>query len=162
MMKRLRRLAREEGGLATIELAMIAPVLALMVMGISDISIAYSRKLELEQASQRAIEKVMQTTGETTPEAAIQKEAVCQINGTNADGTCKTGRISTANVTAQYLLKCDGAETSYELDCAAGQTELRYITARVTDTYTPMFPITFGTGSDGKYHLSAVTGVRVG
>ncbi|QIL02352.1 pilus assembly protein [Sphingomonas sinipercae] len=162
MLRRLRLLAREQGGVATIELAMVAPVLALMVVGISDISIAYSRKLELEQASQRAIEKVMQTTGETTPEAAIQKEAVCQINGANADGTCKTGRISASNVTAEYLLKCNGVTTDYSLECATGETELRYIKTTVTDTYTPMFPLKFGTAADGKYHISSTTGVRVG
>ena len=62
MMRRLVKLAREDRGAAVIELALIAPVLALLIIGVTDISIAYGRKLELEQAVQRSIEKVMQTT----------------------------------------------------------------------------------------------------
>jgi len=58
-MKALRRLAREERGAAVIELALVAPILAIMIAGITDISIAYGRRLELEQAVQRSIEKVM-------------------------------------------------------------------------------------------------------
>ena len=57
------RLLRDERGAAVIELALVAPVLALMVIGIVDISNAYSRKLALEQGAQRAIEKIMQHHG---------------------------------------------------------------------------------------------------
>ena len=54
MMRRLVKLAREDRGAAVIELALIAPVLALLIIGVTDISIAYGRKLELEQAVQRS------------------------------------------------------------------------------------------------------------
>jgi Flp pilus assembly protein TadG len=101
MIRGLARLARNERGAAVIELALVAPILATLVIGITDVSIAYGHKLELEQAAQRAIEKVGQTTGDKTPEATIQKEAVCQINGANEDGTCKEGRITTDNVTVK-------------------------------------------------------------
>ena len=168
MTRRLFTLARSNSGTATIELALIAPVLAIMVVGIADISIAYGRKLEIEQAAQRAIEKVMQTTGADTVEATIKTEAVCQINGAatpdpdNPDADpCASGRITTDNVTVNYSLKCSGAEKDYALDCDAGEIETRYITATVTDTYEPMFPVKFGTAADGKYHLSVTAGVRV-
>ncbi|MFL6734567.1 MAG: TadE/TadG family type IV pilus assembly protein [Sphingomicrobium sp.] len=161
MIIRLPRLLREERGSVTIELAFVAPVLALVIAGVSDVSIAYGRELELEQAAQRSIEKVMQTTGAETAAATIQKEAVCQINGANDDGTCKSGRISTDNVTVTYSLKCNGAAVSYSSDCTAGQTEVRYIQTVVTDTYRPVFARSFGTASDGTYHLRATAGVRV-
>jgi Flp pilus assembly protein TadG len=160
----LLQVARDNAGAAIIELALAAPILATMVVGVSDISIAYGKKLELEQAAQRAMEKVMQTTGEDTPEDTIKKEAVCQYNGSVPDtttGICP-GTISAANVTVAYSLKCNGTATDYSLDCDSGQTELRYITATVTDTYTPMFNMHFGTQSDGTYHLSTQAGVRVG
>jgi Flp pilus assembly protein TadG len=160
-MTNLRKLARDDTGAVLIELALAAPMLALMVMGISDISSAFSKRLELEQAAQRAIEKVMQTTGEDTPEGTIKREAVCQYNGTAADGTCKTAPITVDNVTVVYSLTCNNVVTAYNTDCVGGQTEYRYIQATVTDTYTPMFPIHFGTGADGKYSLSATAGVRV-
>ena len=163
MIRALLSLARDQRGTSVVELAFVAPILAIVIAGVTDVSIAYGRKLELEQAAQRSIEKVGQTTGQTTAEAAIQKEAVCQINGTNTDGTCKTGRISTSDVTVTYTLTCNGASVAYSDDCTAGQTEIRYIEAKVQDnSYKPVFARSFGgTASDGYYHLSATAGVRV-
>jgi len=161
MIRRFRRLSDDQSGAVLIEIALIAPMLALMVMAISDISTAFSKRLELEQAAQRAIEKVMQTTGEKTPEETIKSEAVCQYNGTNANGTCKTGRITEDDVTVQYTLTCDNVAKSYDSDCTSGQKEYRYIEATVVDTYTPMFPIHFGTSDDDEYSLTAKAGVRV-
>ena len=162
MIRRFRELARDRSGTATIELALCAPLLATMVIGVSDISIAYGKKLELEQASQRAMEKVMQTTGEKTPEDTIRYEAVCQYNGTDSSGNCiESAPITTTNVTVTYSLTCDGTAMTYESDCTVGQAEVRYITTVVTDTYTPMFNLRFGTSSDGKYHLEGKAGVRV-
>ena len=55
------KLHADQRGAAVIELAMIAPILAMMVIGIVDMSNGYSRKLALEQGAQRAVEKIMQT-----------------------------------------------------------------------------------------------------
>ena len=161
MIGRLKQLARDTSGAAIVELALAAPVLAAMVIGVTDISIAYGRQLQLEQAAQRAIEKVGQTTGETTPEATIKKEAACQYNGTDANGVCLTSPLEDADVTVTYSLTCNGAVTAYTSDCTAGQTEIRYITATLVDTYTPMFNMHFGTMPDGTYHLNSSAGVRV-
>jgi Flp pilus assembly protein TadG len=166
-MTRLRNLVRSQRGAVVIELALLAPILALMIVGIIDLSMAFGRKLAIEQAAQRAIEKVAQTTGELTAEDTIKKEAVCQINGTiNVDdpdtpesevNTCAAGRLTTADVTVTYSLTCDDVVTDYAVDCADGQSEVRYITAKVVDSYKPMFPI----HGDGTYHFSATAGVRV-
>jgi Flp pilus assembly protein TadG len=174
MMRRVRNLPHDTRGAAIIELALAAPVLAVLIIGVTDISIAYGRKLELEQAVQRSIEKVMQTTGDTTVAGTIKKEAVCQINGTNPDNTCATGRLTAADVTVTYRLECTttgGALTTQETvdadtfdsySCAnSTDKEARYIMATAVDTYTPMFKIHFGTGPDGIYNLSATAGVRV-
>jgi hypothetical protein len=125
-----------------------------------DISVAYGKKLQLEQAAQRAIEKVAQTTGEDTVSNTIKTEAVCQYNGVSGTA-CKESPITADDVTVTFKLSCNGVDTLWTLDCAGGQTEVRYITAKVVDTYTPMFPLHFGTQEDGKYHLSATAGVRV-
>lgn len=158
----LSRLHRDRSGAAIIELALAAPILAGMVIGVSDISIVYGKKLQLEQAAQRAIEKVAQTTGEDTPEDTIKKEAVCQFNGTANDGSCNTSPLTSSNVTVSYVLKCDGVVTTYTSDCAGGQTELRYITTTVSYNYAPLFPVHVGVESDGTYHLTGSAGVRVG
>ena len=161
MMRLLRKFARDRSGVATIELALCAPILATMVIGVTDVSIAYGKKLELEQAAQRAMEKVMQTTGGETPEDTIKTEAVCQYNGTDESGVCLTAPITTANLTVSYNLTCHGVVTTYSLDCSSGQIEIRYITVEVKDTHEPMFDLHFGTGSDGSYQLQGDAGLRV-
>ena len=163
MMRRIATLVREESGAVLIELAMVAPILATLVVGIADISTAYGKKLELEQAAQRAIEKVAQTTGEDTPENTIKTEAVCQYNGTDEEGNCLADPegIAADDVTVKYSLTCDGASQDYGTDCAGTAVEVRYIEAAIVDTYEPMFPIHFGTHADGTYHLTGTAGVRV-
>jgi Flp pilus assembly protein TadG len=168
-------LRANDRGAAVIELALIAPVFALMVVGIVDMSNAYSRKLALEQGAQRAIERIMQSTANDTVEGTLTTEAVCQVNGTNANGTCKTSPITAANVTVTFRLECKAnnsagtitTQTSTDpvafddLFCNVGETESRYIQVRVTDKYTPMFSIHFlGLDADGTYHLSATAGMR--
>ena len=169
------RLAADVRGAAVIEMALIAPVLALTVIGIVDMSNAYSRKLALEQGAQRAIEKIMQTTETSTVETTLTTEAVCQVNGMNADRTCKTSPISASNVTVTYRLECkdstgaivatstsNDATTFDALSCDPSQKEQRYIQVALTDTYVPLFPIhflSFNSGSGG-YPLSATAGMR--
>ncbi len=57
-----------------------------MTIGIVDMSNGFGRKLVLEQGAQRAVEKVMQTTGVLSVESTIANEVVCQVNGTDANG----------------------------------------------------------------------------
>jgi Flp pilus assembly protein TadG len=165
-----RKLYSNERGAAIIELAIIAPIFALMTIGVVDMSNAYSRKLGLEQGAQRAIEKIMQTTQGATVEDTLKTEAVCQVNGTNADGTCKSSPITTADVTVTFRLECTNADGTVDVftdadaatDCAASQTKAQYVSVTVTDKYTPMFPIHFAglDSSDGTYHITATAGMR--
>lgn len=170
-----RMLLRDERGAAIIELALVAPVFALMTIGIIDMSNAFSRKLALEQGAQRAIEKVMQTTEMSTVQDTLKQEACDQVDGTNADGSCKNSPITTDNVTVTFRLECtDGtgnvaAQSSTDADtfdtytCGTGTVkQAKYISVQVTDKYTPMFPVHFASfnSSDGAYDLSATAGVR--
>jgi Flp pilus assembly protein TadG len=156
----MQRLRRDQGGAALIEFAFVAPVLALLTVGVVDMSNAFGKKLQLEQAAQRSIEKVMQTTGVLTVEDTIAQEAVCQYNGVNDDGTCKTSPITTANVTVTHRLECDGTLTT-DPDCGDGQSETRWIQVSIWDDYEPMFPLHFsGIQANGKYHISVIAGMR--
>ena len=171
----VKKLAANDRGAAVIEMAMIAPVFALTVIGIVDMSNAYSRNLGAEQGAQRAIEKIMQTTEMDTVANTLKTEAVCQVNGVNSDNTCKTSPITTSDVTVTYRLECKTTSgtiaTVYTTtdvaihdatDCAVNQKEQRYLEVKVEDKYTPMFPIRFAgfTSADGTYHVSATAGMR--
>ncbi|MFL6748509.1 MAG: TadE/TadG family type IV pilus assembly protein [Sphingomicrobium sp.] len=160
MIRRLQTLRRDKRGAVIIEFAFVAPILALLTIGVVDMSNAFGKKLMLEQSAQRSIEKIMQTTGELTVEQTIANEAVCQYNGTNNDGTCKTSPITTANVTVAHRLECNGVLTT-DPDCATGETESRWVQVTVWDDYEPMFPVHFsGISDNGKYRVQAVAGMR--
>ena len=160
MIRLLARLRSENRGAAVIELAMIAPVLALLTIGVVDMSNGFGRKLRLEQAAQRSIEKVMQTTGSLTVEETIANEAVCQFNGTDEDGVCLTAPMTVDDVTVVHRLECDGVETT-DPDCPTGQQESRWVQVTVEDDYSPLFPVHFsGVDDGGKYHIEATAGMR--
>lgn len=144
---RLANILRDQRGVAVIELALIAPVLATLIVGVVDVTTAFNRKLELEQGVQRAIERVMQTTVEETVENNIKQEVAAA-----------TG-IPQSNVIVTYTLTCNGIAKLYDDDCTSGQAEVRYLSVRASDTFTPMFPIaSIGFGSD--MILTAETGMR--
>ena len=163
MMRHLRSLRSDEGGAAIIELALVAPVLALLAVGMVDMSNAFSAKLQLEQAGQRAIEKVMQTTGEDTVENTIAAEAVCQFNGTGSDGKCKTAPLALSNVKVTHRLECDGVNkvtTDADTDCPGVEKESKWVQVKIDYDFTPLFPIHFAGYKDGKYHMSTIAGMR--
>lgn len=182
-LKRIRLLANERGA-AVIEMALIAPVLALGVIGIVDVSNAYSRKLALEQGVQRAVEKIANTTENTSVETTLSNEVKCQVNGittttstsggvTTTTQTCNTS--ATQNITVNWRLDCTtgGATTSTSTTssstydalvaaCTSPSTKAGYVQVTVTDKYSPLFPIHFAAfnTSDSTYHLAATAGVR--
>jgi Flp pilus assembly protein TadG len=168
------RLLADKRGAVVIELALIAPVLALCIAGIVDMSNAYTKKLALEQGAQRAIEKIMNTTEDSTVETTLADEAECQINGsTTTDGvtTCNTSPTQTITVTWRLDCTTGGTTTSqsttssgtydtYLHDCTG--TKAGYVEVTVSDKYSPLFPIHFAgyNSSDKSYHISATAGVR--
>jgi Flp pilus assembly protein TadG len=173
-------ISANERGAAIIELALVAPFLAGLTIGIVDMSNAFSRKLALEQGAQRAIEKVSQTTELSTVQDTLKLEACVQIDGANADGTCKNTLVTANDVTVTWRRECTDASgtisqapgspysssADFDLDAndcpAATVKEANYIQVSIANTYTPMFPIHFASynSTRGGYRLSATAGVR--
>jgi Flp pilus assembly pilin Flp len=157
----LQRLGRDQRGTAVIELALVAPVLALLVMGAVDVGGAFSRKLSLEQGAQRAVEKVMQTTELANVQETIADEVALQAN------------VDADQVTVTFPRYCDDRkmpdvardeETGLAKGdpCADGETEAHYIMVDVTDEYEPVFAA-LGMGTklaNGNYLIEAKAGMR--
>jgi Flp pilus assembly protein TadG len=163
MRRFLSKLKRDRRGVATIELALYAPLLALMTIGVVDMSNAFGRKLALEQAAQRSIEKVMQTTGVMSVADTIVDEAALQAGIPDDEKADK--------VSVTYRLECDDEDpqTSSDSDtfdaftCPTGTVnEVRYIIVGVSDVYTPMFPMHFAgySSADGGYPITSTAGMR--
>jgi len=149
MIGKLKALARDARGTAVVELAIVAPMIALLTVGIVDMSNGFSRKLKIEQAAQRSIEKIMNTSASDTIENTLAAEAADQAD------------VPLANVTVTYRLECDGAATD-AAECTEDQVTSQWITVTVVDQYEPLFSRHFaGINGDGTYHLSATAGVRI-
>ncbi len=147
----IRSLARDERGASIIEMAMVMPVLATLLVGMVDISRAYSFKLQLEQAAQRSIEKVQQYRTTSSTFSTLQTEAATAAG------------VPATDVTVDYWLECNGTrQTSYTTVCPTTQTRVRYITVSITKKFSPMFGTRFfpGANSDGTYTIDAKAGLR--
>jgi Flp pilus assembly protein TadG len=151
MMRLNRSLPRDERGASIIELALVLPFFATMIIGVTDISNGYSTKLQLEQAAYRSIEKVQQYRTTESTFDTLQTEAATAAG------------VPTSQVAVDFWLECDGArQASYDSTCSSGQTTGRWITVDITKTYTPMFASIkwLGANADGTYTLHGRAGLR--
>lgn len=159
MMKRLSHILRDERGTSIIELALLAPLLASLVIGMTDISRAASAKLRLEQSAQRAIEKAMNGDKEEELFETLQAEAMAAAD------------VAEDAVEVRYWLECNGVSqnsspssmsTDYEKVCPDGQSYARYVNVRIEKDYTPMFSSEWlGANPDGTFTLIGEAGIRV-
>ena len=153
MMNCFRRLLRSEEGSSVVELAIAVPIFSTMLIGIVDLSRAYSTKLQVEQAAQRAIEKVQQYQASASTFSTMKAEAA------TAAGITAT----TTNPTVDWWLECNGVRSSnYNQPCSSGQTEARWIEVRIETRFTPYFASSRwpGSNSDGTYTVVGEAGIR--
>ena len=133
MMGRFSTLLRNGAGNVTIELALLAPILAAMLIGLVDLSNAFSDKLRLEQIAQRSIERVMQKSFKVADVADLETEA-----------EAAAGSGSTATVS--YWLECNAVKmtgaSAYTNGCADGQQYARYVQLEITKSYSAMIAST--------------------
>ena len=148
MMKRFSSLLREHDGTVTIELAMLAPILAAMLIGLIDLSTAYSNKLRLEQVAQRTIEKVMQNSFKVADAATLKTEA---------EGEAGTG----ATATVTYWLECNGVPVTgstpaiaFASECSEGAQYSRHVQVSIAKSHTALIWNT-------SWNITGVAGLRV-
>jgi Flp pilus assembly protein TadG len=154
-MIRLRSLRTDDRGVSVIEFAMFAPVIATMIIGITDVARAYSCKLMLESAVQRTLEKAS-----VSP---VQDDySYLSTEAATAAG------VSASSVSVTSWLECDGVrQTSFNGECAATQMITRYVQVQVTSAYQPLFSwglfgrALFATNSSGQVPMTVRSAVRV-
>ena len=156
-MTRFARIARDDRGASIIELALVAPVLASLLIGMVDVSRAYSQKLRLEQASQRAIEKVQQYQTGTSTYDTLRSEAATAARESGFPST------TDSDVTIDYWLECNGTRAAdYSSSCADGEVYGRWVSVRIRGIYTPIFRSRFfpSANADGTFTLTGTSGMR--
>ena len=127
----LRSLVRDRTGSSIVELAIAAPVLALLVAGVSDLGRGLSAKFALNQAIHRSLEKAA-VSNRRTDYAYLKAE------------TAAAAGIDESRVSVDAWLECDGARKSnFSGSCASGEQIGRYVKVTATSRFTPMFRYSF-------------------
>jgi Flp pilus assembly protein TadG len=157
MMRVARSIARDERGASVIEMAMVTPILASLLIGMVDISRAYSAKLQLEQAAYRAVEKVQQYQASSSTYSTLKAEAVAAAQQAGFTG------VTDSNVVIDYWLECNGTrQADYNTSCSGGQSYARWVTVDISGEFTPMFTSRRwpGANSNGTFTLHGKAGLR--
>lgn len=152
------RLRDDQRGASIIELAMTAPFLAALVIGITDLARAYSYKLLIEQAAARTIEKVEQQRSVSTSSynSGLVTEAKAAMSDAGYPDT------TDSHYTASSWVECSTDGTTwtttadFTTDCTSG-TEARYASIKITESFTPMFPSRLWPNADANGNIT-VTG----
>jgi Flp pilus assembly protein TadG len=157
MIRLFRSLTRDERGASVIEMALVTPLLGSLLIGMVDISRAYSAKLMLEQSAYRAIEKVQ---GYQTSESTYSTLKTEAASAARAAGFTT---VADTDVVLDFWLECNGTRQSvYDSVCPSGQTTARWVTVDVPATFTPMFSSRRwpGANANGTFTLHGKAGLR--
>jgi Flp pilus assembly protein TadG len=157
------RVGRDQRGASVIELALAAPFLAAIVIGMSDLSRAFSMKLLLEQAAQRTVEKVEnQKSVATSYNTSLSSEASSAMTA--------AGYSSGNTITPDSWVECSSNGTTWTrqsnfTDSCPNASDItaRYVKVTIARNYVPMFPSRHWptANSSGSIPISASAEVRI-
>lgn len=120
-------LRRDQRGAAAIELALVAPLLGLIILGTVDIAQATAARYGLEQAAQSTTELAVAAPPKDDDDVTALRNEAVRASGQPA-----------GNVSFDLYMECDGARNEiYNAVC--GGRSSRYVSVEVRGSYTPIF-----------------------
>jgi len=133
---------RDERGTMAIETALIAPLLALMALGVFEVSSIVSREQQLQSAANEASEIILAASGGAGINSTDLEDIIEASLGLEDDDLDITRRFRCAT---GVLVATDEPPT-----CATGEQLYTYVHLNVTGTYSPMWT-KFGVSSPINY-----------
>ena len=129
-------LARDERGTSLVEFGFFAPVLAVLAMGVIDLSRGIAERFALQQAVNRGLELVQARPASASATATDLDYSFAQAEAQRAAGPGAT-------VTMTRWLECNGVEQPEVTGtCPAGQDPARYLRLRITKDFDADFYFT--------------------
>lgn len=129
-------LARDERGTSLVEFGFFAPVLAVLAMGIIDLSRGIAERFALQQAVNRSLELVQ-------ARPALAAATATDLDYSFAVAEAQAAAGPDATVTMTRWLECNGVEAANVTDtCPAGQDPARYLRIRITKNFDADFYFT--------------------
>ena len=130
------RMRRDQRGAAVIELALSAPFMAALLIGMSDLARAYSLKLLLEQAAQRTIEQVEQ-------QKSVAQSYNTAVSTEAASAMTDAGYATGNTITPDSWLECSSngttwtKQSSFTGACGATEITARYVRVTISRSFVP-------------------------
>lgn len=118
---------RDERGTMAIETALIAPLLALMALGVFEVSSIVSREQQLQSAANEASEVILAAAGGSG------------VSNTELESILETSlSLQPSQLTITQRFRCaTGAIVASMPTCATGEQLYTYVHLNVTGTYSP-------------------------
>lgn len=133
MRLRLPFLARDERGTSLIEFGFLAPVLAVLTMGVIDLSRGLAERFALQQAVSRSLELVQ-------ARPAVAGATATDLDYGFAVTEAQTAAGAGATVTMTRWLECDGVEQGQVTGtCLDDQDTARYLRIRIAKDFQGEF-----------------------
>jgi Flp pilus assembly pilin Flp len=131
---RLRGLGGDERGVSVIELGLIAPVVALFIAGIIDLSQGLAQRFAMQQAVNRSLELLLvEPLEEDVGEDEVDYDHIVDQAAAAAD-------VPEDDVTVDLWLQCNDVRMdNYNDSCAAGEDSARYFSLRIDKPFTGNF-----------------------
>ena len=126
----LRKLGRDERGAAVVELALIAPVLALMFILTVDVGLAVNEKMAVDHVMRVGAETAMADPGESTVQDVLEQTA-----GQNFSA------VEDSSSSSSYSMGSDGIAVGVTRFCACPNA--RSVEVACTSTCTGKTPLAF-------------------
>ena len=117
-------------GAVAVELAMVAPIMILMLMGAIDFGGAIFERMRLESAARAGAQYALRTTFSTEDVAGIEA-SVGQATGLDMEDV---------SVSAEISCECAGAAATCGQPCSGTAQPSTYVTVSLTKPYQTLFP----------------------
>jgi len=131
---KLRTLGGDERGVSVIELGLIAPVLALFIAGIIDLSQGLAQRFAMQQAVNGSLELLLARPLEADlGEDEVDYDYIVDHAAAAAD-------VTEDDVTVDLWLQCDDLRMDdYSDTCPSGEDSARYFSLRIDKPFTGSF-----------------------
>lgn len=145
-----RLLARCTRGTAVVETALVAPVLAMMTVGIFEAGTMVQRQQELQSAANESEAIILAAAAGSGVTSTKLKQLLVASTG-----------LPAANINLEAKWRCNNSPTlvSNASSCTSGQRAYEFVQATFTSSYTPTWA-SFGLG--GAFNYSVVRTIQVG
>lgn len=132
----MRRAFADDGGVAILELALIAPLLILLTLGIVEVGLYARVGIEVGNAARAGVQYGAQTTATAQDTAGITSAAQNDAH-----------EIASLSVTPSYYCTCDAVPGTHYASCASvpacatGDHQDEYVQVTATKTFAPLIQI---------------------